>query len=44
MSEIMLNVLDADRTCHGSVHGSVGDRIVAAKRPERYGRSRIPDR
>ncbi len=30
MSEIMLNVLDADRTCHGSVHGSVGNRIVAA--------------
>ena len=30
MSEIMLNVLDSDRTCHGRVHGCVGDRIVAA--------------
>ncbi len=30
MSEIMLNLLDARRTIHGPVHGSMGERIIAA--------------
>jgi len=30
MSEIMLNILDGERAVHSRVHGSEGDRIVAA--------------
>ncbi|MBM3240408.1 hypothetical protein FJZ31_29345 [Candidatus Poribacteria bacterium] len=30
MSEVMLNIIDANRAIHGEIHGSIADRVVAA--------------
>jgi hypothetical protein len=42
MSEIKLNLVDAERVLHGTIHGSIADRCVAAlsAEPETIGEGR----